>query len=341
MISDKPSPGSQPWPADELEDVETCPYCDARQRSLAFHNVEDWTFGCAPGKWDYWRCDSCGALYLNPRPTAASIGKAYTRYYTHADSAGTSLKERIKTALRHTCYAAWYGIPLRPCLPWPRFMQPLLAPLRHRVAEPSFILQALNRLPRGRLMDVGCGNGINLTAARQLGWTAQGLEIDPQAVATARATGLDVLQGDYKRLDELPGAFDCIICSHVIEHVHEPVDLLQALYRTLKPGGTVLFSLPNADSVVLSIVGENWRGLEAPRHLAIPTRRHMAELATRIGFVIEDAPVSHWTTLQGSLVIARRRGLFELSQRVMTAAQINSAVDSECSDFINLVLKKT
>ncbi|MDI6748793.1 MAG: class I SAM-dependent methyltransferase [Rhodocyclaceae bacterium] len=340
MISDKPSPGSQPWPADELEDVETCPYCDARQRSLAFHNVEDWTFGCAPGKWDYWRCDSCGALYLNPRPTAASIGKAYTRYYTHADSAGTSLKERIKTALRHTCYAAWYEIPLRPRLPWPRAFLPLLAPLRRRMAEP-FLLQALNRLPRGRLMDIGCGNGGNLSAARQLGWVVQGIEIDPRAAETARAKGLDILVGDYRRLAEFEGHFDCVICSHVIEHVHAPRDLLHALHAALKPGGFALISLPNADSAMLEVVGENWRGLEAPRHLAIPTWRYMVELTASMGFVLDAAPVSPWVTLRESLAIAQGRGIVDLPARAMAAVRAQGEIYQERTDFINLVLRKT
>lgn len=327
------------WPAEDLETVAHCPFCAASERALAFLDVEDWTFQCAPGKWNFWKCKGCGALYLDPRPTEASIGRAYSRYYTHGRAAGGALVERVRVLLRHTCYLAWHGLDLKPRLHLPRFMYPLLAPLRRRMAEPSFILQALNRLPRGRLMDVGCGNGVNLAAARQFGWTAQGLEIDPQAVAAARAAGLVVTQGDYGRLEAFEGVFDCLICSHVIEHVHAPRALLRAIHAALKPGGAALISLPNADSIVLEAVGENWRGLEAPRHLAIPTTRSMHALVEALGFAVEAAPAVHWVTLKESLAIAHRRSL-DMRAPARRLRHTVGILDETRSDFINLVLRK-
>ena len=325
------------WPTEDLESVTHCPFCDGTERALAFRGVEDWTFRCAPGKWNYWKCKNCDALYLDPRPTEASIGRAYALYYTHNRTAGGALVERAKTLLRHTCYRAWHGLDLEPRLPLPRFMYPLLAPLRRRVAEP-FILQALNRLPRGRLMDVGCGNGGNLAAARQLGWAAQGLELDPQAVTAARAEGLDVRQGNYGRLEEFPGAFDCVICSHVIEHVHAPLALMRAIHAAVRPGGVALISLPNADSIVLQAIGENWRGLEAPRHLAIPTAKTMRALIEAQGFAVEAMPVSPWVTLEESLAIAQQRGL-NLRAQAEQMRRSFGYVDDTRSDFINLVLR--
>jgi len=327
------------WPPEDLEPVANCPFCAVSERSLAFADMEDWIFRCAPGKWNSWKCKGCGALYLDPRPTEASIGRAYARYFTHDRAAGGTLIEQVKTLLRHTCYLAWHDLDLKPRLPLPRFMQPLLAPLRRRMADPFFILQILNRLPRGRLMDVGCGNGGYLAAARQLGWTVQGLEIDPQAVAAARAAGLDVLQGDYRCLDKFQGAFDCLVCSHVIEHVHAPLALLQAIHAALKPDGVALISLPNADSIVLEAFGANWRGLEAPRHLAIPTARTMRALFEAQGFAVEAAPVSSLATLEATLAIARRRGL-DLRSTAERLRRTVGIVDETRSDFINLVLRK-
>lgn len=327
-----------PWPAQDLEAVPCCPFCDSAERLLAFRDVEDWAFHCAPGKWNYWKCQGCDALYLDPRPTEASIGRAYSRYYTHDRAAGSAFIERAKTLLRHTCYLAWHDLDLKPRMPLPRFLYPVMAPLRRRMAEP-FILLALNRLPRGRLLDVGCGNGGNLAAARQLGWTVQGLEIDPQAVASARADGLDVLEGDYRRLTEFEEALDCVICSHVIEHVHEPRALMRSIYAALKPGGVALISLPNADSIVLAAVGENWRGLEAPRHLAIPTAKTMRALVETLGFAVEAAPVSPWVTLEESLSIAQRRGL-DLRASASQLRRTAGRVDETRSDFINLVLRR-
>ncbi|MBT7329491.1 MAG: class I SAM-dependent methyltransferase, partial [Oceanospirillaceae bacterium] len=41
-------------------------------------------------------------------------------------------------------------------------------------------------MPKGSLMDVGCGSGQTLSLAKQLGWQAMGVEIDPAAVRAAR-----------------------------------------------------------------------------------------------------------------------------------------------------------
>ncbi len=86
---------NQPWPHSELEYVDVCPYCGSPERKLAYKDVQDWSFYAAPGKWSYWDCKGCEALYLSPRPTEASIGKAYASYYTHA-SFETSLIQQLK-----------------------------------------------------------------------------------------------------------------------------------------------------------------------------------------------------------------------------------------------------
>ena len=67
---------NQSWPKDGMEKVNHCPYCGSSKRMLAYKDVQDWSFYCAPGKWSYWDCKQCCAIYLDPRPTAATIGKA-------------------------------------------------------------------------------------------------------------------------------------------------------------------------------------------------------------------------------------------------------------------------
>ena len=48
-----------------------------------FSGLRDFAFAVAPGDWDMWQCQSCGAAYVDPRPTLDAIGRAYSRYYTH------------------------------------------------------------------------------------------------------------------------------------------------------------------------------------------------------------------------------------------------------------------
>lgn len=333
----------QSWPLENVENVGACPYCESTKRVLEYPNVQDWAFQCAPGKWNYWACQDCSALYLDPRPTQESIGRAYSTYYTHGLTKGSYALSASKSLIRNLCYFAWFGIKLSPRLPFPRFMFPLLSIFRRRIAPPSFILQALSRLPKGKVIDVGCGNGQFLDAAKQLGWNTLGIEIDPEAVKVVRASGHDVIQGTYEALGDFDNEIDCVICSHVLEHVHDPKSLLLAIARALKVGGTTLISLPNAGSIVLLTLQENWRGLEAPRHLAIPTFEGILNLTRALGFETEATFVSRFETLDESLAIAKLRGTDtqESRKKVAVLQEGVGQVSETNSDFINLILKKT
>lgn len=182
----------------------------------------------------------------------------------------------------------------------------MLGPLKARLAE-SFELVALRKLQTGKLLDVGCGDGRMLELASQLGWSATGLEIDPAAVRSARSRGLDAVEGSYVRLSEYSNEVDCIICSHVLEHVHDPIDLLRRIKVALKDGGILLLATPNASSEMRRHFGDAWRGLEAPRHLCIPSMRQLESVLCEMGFVVRRRPIAYrWTAAESSRI--QRRG---------------------------------
>jgi 2-polyprenyl-3-methyl-5-hydroxy-6-metoxy-1,4-benzoquinol methylase len=230
---------------------------------------------------------------------------------------------------------------LRPRLHLPFWLQWLLIPLRSRLVEP-FQLEELAKLPPGRLVDVGCGNGDLLAFARQLGWHAIGLELDPAAVRAARTAGLDVIEGSYVRLAELKGELDCIICSHVLEHVHDPRDMLVTLAEALRPGGVLLLSLPNAASVVRQYFGDDWRGLEAPRHLTIPSMHQLEAALHQLGFTVKQRPLTRlWTAAESCRI--RRRGMLVTAQDRAAARQLAAesvTVPVEAYDFVEFVCVK-
>jgi len=108
------------------------------------------------------------------------------------------------------------------------------------------------------------------------------LEIDPNAVSEARRRGLDVTEGSFDRLSDFEHRFDAVVCSHVLEHVHEPRVLLEKMSRALKPGGILYLSYPNPQSAVFRVFGRHWRGLEAPRHICLPTKRSLRKLLVEL-----------------------------------------------------------
>ena len=291
------------WPPTELETLAHCPLCGGAHAVLAAANVRDFAFKSAPGAWDYWRCANCQGLFLKVRPTFAHIGKAYSSYYTHSNAAAPGLASKFKTRLRHEAWAIGYQASIEPRLHLPAFLHKLAARLAKR-AYPGFIISALATLPRGKLLDVGAGNGRYLGIAEQQGFAAQGIDPDPAAVAAMRGLGLNASVGGFESLAELPADFDVVVASHVLEHAHSPMPALQALLQRLKPGGALLLALPNAQSPVFDAFGVHWRGLEAPRHIAIPARDFLLTWLQSQGHAASEAPIRRAYTWAESAAIA-------------------------------------
>jgi SAM-dependent methyltransferase len=134
------------------------------------------------------------------------------------------------------------------------------------------------------LLDIGCGNGSFLVSAREAGWHVTGLEPDPEAADAARQQGVDVIVGTIDALGDESNCFDAITLSHVIEHVHEPLHLLQAVHRLLKPGGIVFIETPNIQSNGALMFKNNWRGLETPRHLVLFNPVSLTNLLSNLGY---------------------------------------------------------
>ncbi len=299
----------QDWPANELEQVSECPLCRANHsgenhRVVAADQVQDWSFRAAPGRWTYWRCKQCQGLVLNPRPTRLAIAHAYQNYYTHHADISQSSLTRLKTLLRHEAWAMGWNVDLPNRLHWGAWAKRIFAPLARR-AYPGFVIHALGQLPRGKLLDVGCGNGRYLEVAQQLGHVAMGLDPDPAAVSAVRARGLAVQVGGFETLANLPQDFDVVVASHVLEHAHEPMQALGALLDRLKPGGHLVLALPNATSPVFDAFGPHWRGLEAPRHIAIAARAHLVQWLTQAGHATTGPSLSRHYTWAESADISR------------------------------------
>lgn len=329
---------SELWQADGLEIVSNCPYCGGTDRTLAHEGVEDWAFSCAPGQWNYWSCAQCNSLYMHPRPTVATIGKAYARYYTHAGAAGGGRLAAFKQRLRNEYWSGTLQTSIQPRLGLPRGLGWLLGWLKPYIAEPFGLRQWVDAR-KGLLIDVGCGNGDKLKLADQLGWQTLGIEMDASAVQAAQAQGLNVVQGGYELLERYAGQADCVVCSHVLEHVHQPVHLLRLLLRSLRPGAVLLLSAPNAASHLRQHYGGNWRGLEAPRHLAIPDARWLMDWVRGQGF--ECTPVLSYAlenAIQSECI--RRRASGVSSQDVATAKawlRQTAAVAPDRDDLVQLV----
>lgn len=132
--------------------------------------------------------------------------------------------------------------------------------LRHqsylRLSKVYFLLQLLEQaglsINKGDIFDYGFGAG---TFFRFCGQHCRlfGVEVDPRAVAQVtqmlnarrRRCELDVVNpASWRSHPLLARTYDVIICSHVLEHLEDPVDLLDGLRRCLKPRGAIVAIVP-------------------------------------------------------------------------------------------------
>lgn len=107
----------------------------------------------------------------------------------------------------------------------------------------------LQRIPAGArsLLDIGCGGGAFGAAVKaQMPCVVVGVTYSEAEAAQARLALDRVEVADLNHFEPASlGEFDCIVCSHVLEHLLAPQQVLMRLRRCLKPGGTLLVALPN------------------------------------------------------------------------------------------------
>jgi SAM-dependent methyltransferase len=272
------------WPHDALETVDRCPVCGGGRRAVLYQDLEDRVSFCAPGRWTLYRCGRCDSGYLDPRPTCETIGRAYAGYHTHGappEPAGADgMIGRLRRMVRNGYLNARYHVDLKPA---PRLGGPVLALLPWLRQD-----RAVRHLPlpeRGsRLLDVGCGNGAFVRHALALGWDAEGLDPDPDAVAAGGGPGARVTTGSLPQTRYPDGAFAAVTLDHTIEHLHAPIDALREVFRLLRPGGSIWIATPNLDSIGHKLFARNWRGLEPPRHLVLFTATALHAALAETGY---------------------------------------------------------
>lgn len=224
-------------------------------------------------------CGRCGHIYQSPRPTPESIGRYYPEDYHPyliAVEDEPSPIRRLDRAL---------GL-------WMRT---------------SAVHAAAGGRP-GRLLDIGCATGVFLNGMRRLGWSTQGVEPSAYAANYARSRfGLEVYEGLVEDAGLPAASFDAITLWDVLEHVHEPRPVLDELARLLRPGGVLVMSLPNPDSLEARLLGPSWLGWDLPRHLNIYRPTQLRVHLARHGMPVER--IRSFTAGYSVLVMSLERKL--------------------------------
>lgn len=158
--------------------------------------------------------------------------------------------------------------------------------------------ELLPLVPSGarNVLELGCAAGaFGAALKRARDCRVTGVELTPD-VARRAAERLDrVIVGDCEALDltALLGGerFDCLVAADVLEHLHDPLRVLQRLRGFVTPDATLVASFPNVRhySVLAGLVTGHWTyadaGILDRTHLRFFTRREFARLLHEAGFV--------------------------------------------------------
>lgn len=139
----------------------------------------------------------------------------------------------------------------------------------------------------GDLLDVGCGFGHFLEAARAGSWQVHGVEPADWACQVLSSKGLDFQQGLFEDVGILEESLEVVRMAWVLEHVQEPLAALQLAWKLLKPGGCLILIAPNDFSrlqkIANSVVKKKYYWVNKA-HLNYFNSITLTGLANRAGF---------------------------------------------------------
>ena len=165
----------------------------------------------------------------------------------------------------------------------------------------EIIQSVFSRLPPGRVLDFGGGQGEIAAMVQARGHDVTVMDLDAEHLEVARASGLKTIQGDEDALDDMKETFDYAILSHVVEHVQCPHEkLLPRIHNRLKPGGKAVVAVPNVAR--LRNRAGLWLGHFSDgmvyQHVRFFTQFTLRSELTKGGFrVVEEIPFSYdWVT---------------------------------------------
>ena len=255
-----------------------CCICESNNATV-IGNGQDFEYHTSNKTFSVMRCNSCGLIYLNPRPVISEFKRIYPATY-HAynfseNNFGFSYKVRSRID-------TWR------------------------------LLNDCRGLPdNARILDVGCGDGFHLSLLAKSGkkkWSLEGVDIDEHAIEAATRKGLKVHKGAVEDVDLPEESYDLIFMIMTIEHVERPDRTICHIKKLLKKGGRLVIVTDNTDSLDFTFFKEHyWGGYHFPRHWNLFSHQSLERLAEKTGFEVTSvktiiSPVNWVYSIHNALV---------------------------------------
>ena len=178
------------------------------------------------------------------------------------------------------------------------------------------------------MLDVGCGEGYNLAYSRGIGWSVKGFDFSSAGVQSKNPDCLDALiTGNvYQLLAEeasTDNSYDVIWLQNVLEHVIDPIELLETCRTILSPEGIAVVTVPN-DYSIAQIAAREYQHINTdfwvalPDHLNYFTSESLCNVAEATGWkcveLLADFPIDWFLFHPGSNYV-RDKGVGKAAHR--------------------------
>jgi len=208
------------------------------------------------------KCDNCNLVQVNPQPTFDEVIKYYSNdYFTKRSDRGYDnyYSDKIKSEIERV--------------------------FKLNLEDLDFFSWESNLSESKSTIDIGCAAGYFVNFMKNRGWTAHGIEIaEGPATFGKENLGLNIFQEDFLNWDkEISNKFDLITLWASIEHLHQPKETLEKIYKHLKPNGRMILSTCRY-GLQAKIKGIHWRYLNVPEHLYYYSLNNIINVSNIIGF---------------------------------------------------------
>ena len=244
-----------------------CKICNNTQNNT-LHRVREMQLGLREF-FTYQQCGNCGCMQLMDIP--ADLGKYYPNDGYYSFNRELDIREKPDTLRKLKSDYLIYGRH--------KLLGRLLS-IGYTVPDYYHWIRNAGVQYNDAILDVGTGNGSLLLNLFRIGFTNL-TGIDPFIEKDHQYGAINIYR---KSIFETEGQYDFIMLHHAFEHMDEPLNVLQQLFKLLKRGKYLLIRTPVMGGYGWDTYGVNWMDLDAPRHIYIHTHDSMRLLAGQAGF---------------------------------------------------------
>jgi 2-polyprenyl-3-methyl-5-hydroxy-6-metoxy-1,4-benzoquinol methylase len=158
----------------------------------------------------------------------------------------------------------------------------------------NFITDTLkDKLPKGSVvLDVGCGNGVISRSLGELNYNVLGIDVSEKAIEKAnQLNSLPNVSFKVLSAEQLVAEgkkYDAVICSEVLEHLHNPETLLKTLYQSLSDNGFLIVTVPNGSGPRESFVTKPIISLQKKNNITWKTIKNIKQVLGYKGTTVQS-----------------------------------------------------